>query len=131
MFVLHDISVHRMDWVDDQGHVITDTQSLDPDSITLTPGYDAMKEDPDITSYGPIVPDQLIEIMQNMHDEQVRFLRPLGRNPCDHFRERNDERILNNLDPNVIGCPFCGRKCQNNKKLRSHYKRHRCRSAAL
>ena len=36
-----------MDGVDDQGHVITDTQSLDPDSITLAPGYDAMK-DPDI-----------------------------------------------------------------------------------
>ena len=53
---------------------------------------------------GPTVPDQLIEVMQNMHHEQVRFLQPLGRNPCDHFRERNDERILNNLGPDVVIC---------------------------
>ena len=140
-----------MDGIDDQGHTITVMHSLEPDSITLAPGYDVMKEDPDIykttdfcgysaprhfpemalpvpgvpvqqqqppsssrspaSTPGPIVPDQLIEVMQNMHDEQVRFLRPLGRNPCDHFRGRNDERILNNLGPNVIVCPFCGRKC--------------------
>ena len=106
-----------MDGVDDQGHVITVTHSLEPDSITLAPGYDTMKEDPDIyktTDFcgysaprhfpemalpipgvpvqqqqqpssdgrspapapGLVVPDQLIEVMQNMHDEQVRFLRP-------------------------------------------------------
>ena len=108
-----------MDGVDDQGHVITVTDSLEPDSMTLAPGYDAMREDPDIyktTDFcrysaprhfpemalplpgvpeqqqqqpssggrspapapGPVVPDQLKEVMQNMHDEQVRFLRPLG-----------------------------------------------------
>ena len=66
-----------------------------------------------------------------MHDEQVRFLRPLDRNPCEHFRDRNDERILNNLGPDVVVCPFCGRKCRNNQKLKSHRKRHHCRSAAL
>ena len=37
-----------MDGVDDQGHVVTVTHSLEPDSITLAPGYGAMKEDPDI-----------------------------------------------------------------------------------
>ena len=115
-----------MDGVDDQGHVITVTHSLELDSITLAPSYDAIKypdiyKTTDFCGYsaprhfpemalpvpgvpmqqqqqppscsrspaptpGPIVPDQLIEVMQNMHDEQVRFLRPLGRNPCDHFR---------------------------------------------
>ena len=34
--------------VDDQGHIITVMHSLGLDSITLAPGYDAMKEDPDI-----------------------------------------------------------------------------------
>ena len=164
-------AVHCIDGVDDQGHVITVTHSLVPDSVTLAPGYDAMREDPDIyktmdfcgytaarqfpdmallmspaqqqpqqqppsdsipvPAPRPTVPDQLIEVMQNMHDEQVRFLRPLGRNPCDHFRERNDERILNNLGPDVVVCPFCSRKCRNNQKLKSHCKRHHCKSVAL
>ena len=150
----------------------TVTRSLEPDSITLAPGYDAIKEDPDIykttdfcgysaprhfpemalpiqgvpvqqqqqpssggrspaSAPGPVVPHQPIEVMQTMHDEQVRFLKSLGRNPCEHFRERNDERILNNLGTDVVVCPFCGRKCRNNQKLKSHCKRHHCRSAAL
>ena len=41
-------AVHCIDGVDDQGHVITVTHSLVPDSVTLAPGYDAMREDPDI-----------------------------------------------------------------------------------
>ena len=41
-------AVHHFDGVDDQGHVITVTHSLVPDSVTLAPGYDAMREDPDI-----------------------------------------------------------------------------------
>ena len=135
--------------------VTTVTHSLEPDSVTLVPGYDAMKEDPgiykttDFCGYsaprqfpemilpvpgvpmqqqqqsppssrspaptpGPTVPDQLIEVMQNIHDEEVRFLSPLGRNPCDHFRERYDERILNNLGPDVVVCPFCSQIFRNN-----------------
>ena len=164
-------AVCYVDGVDDQGHVITVTHSLVPNSVTLAPGYDTMREDPDIyktmdfcgyvaarqfpdmalpmspaqqqsqqqppsdsipvPASRPTVPDQLIEVMQNMHDEQVRFLQPLGRNPCDHFRERNDERILNNLVPDVIVCPFCSRKCRNNQKLKSHCRRHHCKSVAL
>ena len=42
------LSVHRVDGVDAEGHVTTVTHSLVPDSITLVPGYDAMKEDQDI-----------------------------------------------------------------------------------
>ena len=37
-----------VDGVDDQGHVITVTHYLVPDSVTLAPGYEAMKEDPNI-----------------------------------------------------------------------------------
>ena len=162
-------AVHHIDGVDAQGHMTTVTHCLEPNSVILAPGYDAMKEDPsiyktiDLCGYsaprhfpgmqlpvpgtqvqqvpppsrspapapGPVIPDHLIAVMQSMHDEQVRFLRPLGKNPCEHFRERNDERILNNLGPDVVICPFCGRKCRNNQKLKSHCKRHHCRSAAL
>ena len=107
-------AVHRIDGVDDQEHVITVTHSSMPDSVTLAPGYDAMREDPDIykttdfCGYSatrqfpdmalpmspaqqqpqqqppsdsipapapePTVSDWLIEVMQDMHDEEARFL---------------------------------------------------------
>ena len=42
-------SVCCIDGVGDQDHLTTVTHCLQvPDSVTLTPGYDAMKEDPDI-----------------------------------------------------------------------------------
>ena len=66
-----------------------------------------------------------------MHDEQVRFLKPLGRHPCAHFREKDEERILNSLGLDVVLCPFCNRRCRSHQKLVSHCKRHHCKSLAL
>ena len=66
-----------------------------------------------------------------MHDEHVRFLKPLGRDPCSHFREKDEARILRALGPDVVECPFCGRKCRSHQKLVSHCKRRHCQSLAL
>ena len=77
------------------------------------------------------IPDHLITVMQHMHDEQVRFLKPLGRDPCARFREKDEERILNALGPDVVVCPFCNRRCRSHQKLVSHCKRHNCKSLAL
>ena len=35
------------------------------------------------------VPEHLITVMQGMHDEHVRFLKPLGRDPCSYFKEKD------------------------------------------
>ena len=41
-------SVCRVDGVDSAGHVTTVTYCLSPDSVTISRGYDAMREDPNI-----------------------------------------------------------------------------------
>ena len=51
---------------------------------------------------GQFIPDHLITVMHHMHDEEVWFLKPLGRDPCAHFREKDEERILNSLGPDVV-----------------------------
>ena len=81
-----------------------------------------------ISTLGQFIPDHLIAVMQCMHDEQVRFLKPIGRDPCTHFREKDEERILNSLGPDVVVCPFCNRKCKSHQKLKSHCKGHHCKS---
>ena len=84
-----------------------------------------------ILAPGQFIPDHLIAVMQHMHDEQVQFLKPLGRDPCAHVREKDEERILNSLGPDVVICPFCNRKCKSHQKLKSHCKQHHCKSLAL
>ena len=77
------------------------------------------------------VPEHLISVIQGMHNEHVRFLKPLGRNPCSYFREKDEARILRALGPDVVVCPFCSRKCRTHQKLVSHCKRCHCQSLAL
>ena len=126
--------VRQIDGVDDDGNVTTVTHSLSPDSMTLARGYDAMKEDPNIyktldlcgyaaprqfpemqlpvpgapapaqQSPGQFIPEPLITVMQCMHDEHVHFLKPLGRDPCTYFKEKDEERILRALGPDVVVC---------------------------
>ena len=66
-----------------------------------------------------------------MHDEHVHFLKPLGRDPCSYFKEKDEAQILRALGPDVVVCPFCSRKCRNHQKVVSHCKRHHCKSLAL
>ena len=84
-----------------------------------------------IPAPGHFIPDHLIAVMQHIHDEQVQFLKPLGTDPCAHFREKDKERILNSFGPDVVICPFCNRKCKSHQMLRSHCEQHHCKSLAL
>ena len=40
---------------------------------------------------GQFIPEHLITVMQRMHDEHVCFLKPLGRDPCAYFKEKDEE----------------------------------------
>ena len=74
------------------------------------------------------IPEHLIT---GMHDEHVRFLKPLGRDPCSYFKEKDEAQILRALGPDVMVCPFCSRKCRTHQKLVSHCKRRHCQSLVL
>ena len=158
-------SVCRVDGVDSAGHVTTVTYCFIPDSVTIAPGYDTMREDPDIyktldfcgylasrhfpdmqlpvpgapsvsdstqqSTQCQFVPEHVISVIQGMHNEHVRFLKPLGRDPCSYFKEKDEARILRALGPDVVVCPFCSRKCRSHQKLVSHCKRRHCQSLAL
>ena len=76
-------------------------------------------------------PEHLISVIQGMHDEHVHFLKPLGRDPCSYFKEKDETRILRALGPDVVVCPFCSRKFGSHHKLVSHCKRCHCQSLAL
>ena len=89
-----------------------------PEMQLPTPGTQ-VPPPPTSTSHS-FVPDHLISMMQSMHDEQVKFLKPLGRNPCAHYREKDEERILNSLGPDTVLCPFCDWRCHSHQKLMSH-----------
>ena len=78
-----------------------------------------------------LLPEHIITVMQHMHDEHVHFLKPLGRDPCAYFKEKDEERILRALGPDVVVCPFCSRRCRSHQKLKSHCKKHHCKSLAL
>ena len=138
---------------------------LSPDSVTITRGYDAMREDPNIyktldfcgysasrhfpdmqlpvpgapsvsdsaqqSAQCQFVHEHLISVIQGMHDEHVCFLKPLGRDPCSYFKEKDEAHILRALGPDVVVCPFCSRKCRSHQKLVSHCKRRHCQSLAL
>ena len=80
---------------------------------------------------GQFIPEHLITVMQCMHDEHVHFLKPLGRDPCAYFKEKDEEQILRALGPDVVVCPFCSRRCRSHQKIVSHCKKHHCKSLAL
>ena len=96
------------------------------------PGAPAPAQQSSTTSTpGQFIPEHLITVIQHMHDEHVHFLKPLGRDPCTYFKEKDEERILRALGPGVVVCPFCSRRCRSYQKLMSHCKKHHCKSLAL
>ena len=127
-----------------------DTMREDPDIYKTLDfcGYSASRYFPDMqlpvpgapsvsdaaqqsTQQCQFVPEHLISVIQGMHDEHVCFLKPLGRDPCSYFKEKDETRILRALGPDVVVCPFCSRKCRSHQKLVSHCKRCHCQSLAL
>ena len=147
-------SVHRIDGVDDNGNVTTVTHSLSPDSVTLARGYDAMKEDPNIYKTldlcGYVAPRQFPDMQLHVPGAPIPAKQPsttstpgqfipehlitvklLGRDPCAYLKEKDEERILRALGPDVVVCPFCSRRCRSHQKLKSHCKKHHCKSLAL
>ena len=96
-----------------------------PEMQLPVPGAPAPAQQSSTTSTpGQFIPEHLITVMQCMHDEHVRFLKPLGRDPCAYFKKKDEERILNALGPDVVMCPFCSRRCRSHQKLVSHCKNH-------
>ena len=83
------------------------------------------------SSQRQFIAEHLITVIQGMHDEHVHFLKPLGRDPCSYFKEKDEAQILRALGPDVVVCPFCSRKCRTHQKLVSHCKRRHCQSLAL
>ena len=102
-----------------------------PDMQLPVPGAPSVFDSVQPSTQCQFVPEHLISVIQGMHDEHVRFLKPLGRDPCSYFKEKDEARILRALGPNVVVCPFCSRKCRSCQKLVSHCKRHHCQSLAL
>ena len=103
-----------------------------PEMQLPVPGAPAPAQHPSITSAsGQFIPEHLITNMQCMHDDLVHFLQPLGRDPYAYFKEKDEERILRSLGPDVVRCPFCSKKCRSHWGLVSHCKRHHCKSLAL
>ena len=103
-----------------------------PDMQLPVPGVSGSAQQSSTTSAPrQFVPEHLITVMQGMHDEHVCFLKPLGRDPCSYFKEKDEARILRSLGPDVVVCPFCSRKCRTHQKLVSHCKKCHCQSLAL
>ena len=103
-----------------------------PEMQLPVPGAPAPAQQSSTTSTpGQFIPEHLITVMQHMHDEHVHFLKPLGRDPCTYFKEKDEERILRALGPDVVVCPFCSRRCRSHQKLVSHCKKHHYKSLAL
>ena len=101
-----------------------------PGTQTPVPSTSTQVPAPSTSTAHSFVPDHLISAIQSMHDEQVKFLKPLGRNPCTHYREKDKERILNSLGPDTVLCPFCDWRCRSHEKLMSHCRKHHCKSLA-
>ena len=55
------------------------------------------------------IPEHLSTVIQGMHDEHVRFLKPLGRDPCSYFKEKYEVRILRALGPPTSVISVAGR----------------------
>ena len=90
------------------------------------PGASSVSDSAQQPTQCQFIPEHLISVIQGMHDEHVCFLKPLGRDPCSYFKEKDEARILRALGPDVIVCPFCSRKCRSHQKLVSYCKRHHC-----
>ena len=102
-----------------------------PDMQLPVPGAASVSDSAQQSTQCQFVPEHLISVIQVLHDEHVRFLKPQGRDPCSYFKEKDETRILRALGPDVVVCPFCSRKCRSHQKLVSHCKRHHCQSLAL
>ena len=63
-----------------------------PDMQLPVPGASIPAQQSSTTSTpGQFIPEHLITVMQYMHDDHVRFLKPLGRDPCAYFKEKDEE----------------------------------------
>ena len=102
-----------------------------PDMQLPVPGAPSVSDSAQQSAQHQFVPEHLISVIQGMHNEHVHFLKPLGRDPCSYFKEKDEARILRALGPDVVVCPFCSRKCRSHQKLVSHCKRRHCQSLAL
>ena len=102
-----------------------------PDMQLPVPGAPSVSDSAQQPTQCQFVPEHLISVIQGMHDEHVCFLKPLGRDPCSYFKEKDEARILRALGPDVVVCPFCSRKCRSHQRLVSHCKRCHCQSLAL
>ena len=103
-----------------------------PDMQLPVPGAPVSAQQSSTTSTPhQFIPEHLITVIQGMHDEHVHFLKPLGRDPCSYFKEKDEARILGALGPDVVVCPFCSRRFRSHQKLVSHCKRCHCKSLAL
>ena len=95
-----------------------------PDMQLPVPGTpsvtDSTQQSSTTSTQCQFVPEHLISVIQGMHDEHVHFLKPLGRDPCSYFKEKDEAHILRALRPDVVVCPFCSRKCRTHQKLVSH-----------
>ena len=102
-----------------------------PDMQLPVPGAPSVSDSDQQSTQCQFFPKHLISVMQGMHDEHVRFLKPLGRDPCSYFKEHDEARILRALGPDVVVCPFCRKKFRSHQKLVSHCKRRHCQTLAL
>ena len=102
-----------------------------PDMQLPVPSAPSVSDSDQQSSQREFIPEHLISAMQGVHDENVRFLKPLGRDPCSHFKEHDEARILRALGPDVVICPFCCKKFRAHQKLVSHCKRRHCQALAL
>ena len=84
-----------------------------PDMQLPVPGAPSVSDSAQQSTQCQFVPENLISVIQGMHDKHVRFLKPLGRDPCSYFKEKDETHILRALWPDVIVCPFCSRKCRS------------------
>ena len=73
-----------------------------PDMQLPVPGVPSVSDSAQQSVQYQFVPEHLISVIQGMHDEHVRFLKPLGRDPCSYFKEKDEARILRALGPNVV-----------------------------
>ena len=102
-----------------------------PDMQLPVPGAPSVSDSAQQSAQCQFVPEHLISVIQGMHNEHVHFLKPLGRDPCSYFKEKDEACILRALGPDVVVSPFCSRKCRSHQKLVSHCKRRHCQSLAL
>ena len=62
-----------------------------PDMQLPVPGAPSSTQQSSTTSTPcQFIPEHLITVIQGMHDEHVHFLKPLGRDPCSYFKEKDE-----------------------------------------